>query len=546
MGNTFLTAATQRDARTWNDALSHSTTGNTILDYFYRVGSLRGRSEEQVNADLAGIFAQDEELALKVVFYNRLITRRVKGFQATDTVQRGQGNKDEFVKTLKWLENNYPKLLYRNLWLIPSVGSWKDLWYDSAATGYSYYVNPQLVYELVERGIKNPYHCALVAKYLPKIRSKSQTKSDRHRRLNAWARGLCGYLGWSERDYRKFKSSQINSAHDFQRKICAGDFDGLDFSLLPGKALYNIISRHGKDGLGLLQRHGLEDRFLEWIKKQPTANFTGYPYELYRAARGKRNLIQKYTYDAQFKTLLERAKQDVPPELLNKGVLCALDTSGSMSSPVTGDVEAVDICVSLGIFFSSLLTGSFADHVIMFDSNSKFLKLQGNFCDKVDQIAQSAVAWGSTNFQSVIDEIVRVRLQNPQIPVKDYPGVLLVVSDMQFNPADSVSRYSMFNASNPTLEKTNYETAMQKLAAVGLPPMTIIWWQVNGDNVTDVPSTVTDPGTVLISGFDPSIVTTILGGEQVVDEKTGEVRKATPEEAMLKALDQEILNEIEV
>ena len=39
---------------------------------------------------------------------------------------------------------------------------------------------------------------------------------------------------------------------------------------------------------------------------------------------------------------------------------------------------------------------------------------------------------GSTNFQSVVDEIVRIRKSNPNIPLEDYPSTLLVVSDMQF------------------------------------------------------------------------------------------------------------------
>jgi hypothetical protein len=34
--------------------------------------------------------------------------------------------------------------------------------------------------------------------------------------------------------------------------------------------------------------------------------------------------------------------------------------------------------------------------------------------------------------------------------------------------------------------------------------------------------------------------------EEVVDEKTGEKRKPTPEEMMQQALDQEILNRVEV
>jgi hypothetical protein len=56
-----------------------------------------------------------------------------------------------------------------------------------------------------------------------------------------------------------------------------------------------------------------------------------------------------------------------------------------------------------------------------------------------------------------------------------------------------------------------------------------------------------DPGTVLISGFDGAIITTLLGGmEEVVDKVTGEKRKRTPDEMMELALDQEILNKIKV
>jgi hypothetical protein len=539
--NMFLNSLGSKNTQTWNGAISNSTTGVTALDYFAKCGSYRGRTVPEVNSDMAVIFGSDPETALKIVFYNRMITRRVKGFNnETETVQRGQGQKDEFIKSLAWLENNHPELLYKNLWLIPVLSTWKDLWYDSAATNFHYYINTQRVYELVKAGLQSEYHRGLIAKYLPKIRSRRNIKNDRHRRLNVWARGLCEYLGWTEAQYRRFKSDPENSAHSFQRLMCAGEWDSLDFNTVSGKALFNLMSQKGKDHKNVIERHGLEDKYIKWIKSQPVAKFTGYPYELYQAAKKERNLAQKYTYDAQFDGLLEKAKDSVAPELLNKGVLCALDTSGSMGymghyGMGSGVVQPIDICVGLGIYFASLLEGHFHNHVIMFDSVSKFLKLEGDsFCGKCDQIAHSSTAWGSTNFQSVIDEIVRVRQANPNIPVEDYPEVLLVVSDMQFNPTTGST-------------ETNYETAMRKLRAVGLPDMTIIWWNVNGRFSNDFASTNFDPGTVLISGFDGAIVTSILGGmEEVVDEKTGEKRKPTPEEMMMKALDQEILQRIEV
>jgi hypothetical protein len=546
--NMFLNTLGTKDALTWNQAISNSTTGVTTLDYFAKCGSYRGRTPIEVCQDMAAIFGSDPVTAMKIVMYNRMITRKVKGFQnETETVQRGQGQKDEFIKSLAWLENNEPESLYNNLWLVPVVGTWKDLWYDSAATGFHYYINPEKVYELVRVGLQSEYHRALIAKYLPKIRSRRNIKNDRHRRLNAWARGLCEHLGWTEAQYRKFKSNPENSAHTFQRLMCEGDWNNLDFNTISGKALFNLINQKGKDRKNVIERHGLENEYLKWIKKQPVAKFTGYPYELYLAAKNTgRSLIEKHTFDKQFNELLKKAQDSVSPDLLSKGVLCALDTSGSMGYMghygAGTNVQPIDICIGLGIYFASLLQGYFHNHVIMFSDSSgwgndkptHFKKLTGeSFCGKCDQIASAGTAWGGTNFQSVIDEIVRVRRQNPNIPVEDFPQVLLVVSDMQFNPTGTT--------------ETNYEAAMRKLRAVGLPDMTIIWWNVNGRFSGDFASTNMDPGTVLISGFDGAIVTSILGGtEEIIDEKTGEKRKPTPEEVMQMALDQEILNRIEV
>ena len=553
MGNLFTDALTKHDALTWNGAVSNSTSGNNVLDYFGKAGSYRGRKPEDISQSMANIFAEDPVLASKAVFYNRMITRKTKGFFESEVVQRGQGQVDEFVKSMAWLEVNNPDLLYHNLWLVPVVGAWNDLWYDGPGSGFYHYVKPEVVYQLIKYGLADEYNRALIAKYLPKIRSRKATKNDRHRRKNAWARGLCRYLGWSEKDYRNFKSNKEHAAHAWQRIACEGRWSELDFNTIPGKALFKLVSGKGKDGRTLIERHNLENKFLEWIKSQGVAKFTGYPYELFKKAKCReRSLIEKYTYDAQFEGLIQLAKKNVDPEVLKRGVFCALDTSGSMGylghyGYSSGDtLQPIDVCVGLGIYFSSLLEGSFKDHVIMFSDRSQILKLKGSFCEKVDQVPDNAM--GSTNFQSVIDEICRVRRDNPEIPVEDYPEILLVVSDMQFNPVAKPSDWYGYNGGDIERDtKTNYEEAMRKLREVGLPDMTIIWWNVNGAHSTDFPSTIDDPGTVLISGMDGAIVTSILGGqEEVVDEQTGEKRKLNPYEQMVKALDQEVLNQIKV
>ena len=150
--------------------------------------------------------------------------------------------------------------------------------------------------------------------------------------------------------------------------------------------------------------------------------------------------------------------------------------------------------------------------------------------DKARQIATATTAWGSTNFLSVVEEIVRVRKDNPEIPVSDFPETLLVVSDMQFNPTGG--------------RDTNHERMCTMLAEVGLPPLRVVWWWVTSRG-GDFPSTVADEGVTMIGGYDGSILTLLLGGEDsTVDEATGEERKLNAYENMLKALDQELLRRV--
>ena len=109
----------------------------------------------------------DPKQALKMVFYNRMISRTVKGFAKSDNMQSGQGNKDEFRKCIIWIARYYPAVLNKNMWLIPLVGCWKDLWHEDLLED----LDTLAVYQLIERGMHCEYNADLIAKYLPRIRS---------------------------------------------------------------------------------------------------------------------------------------------------------------------------------------------------------------------------------------------------------------------------------------------------------------------------------------------------------------------------------------
>ena len=510
----------QNNSFTENGAISNSTTGSALLDYFSKSGTYRDRELKDVFADISQMWAESPLDTIKVIFYNRMVTRKINGFHTSEAVQKGQGNRDEFRKAIIWLARFQPEALYQNLWLIPLVGSWKDLWHKDLLNE----LDRSQVYGLVLRGIYCEYNANLLAKYLPRIRSKSNVTNDRHIFLNAFALGLCKYLNWTPVQYRKFKSS--GTAHQFQQKISKGQFDQIDFKKVPGKALHQMVNVPRKDGSTFLVRHNIEMKYLKWIKSQPVAKFTGYVYELMKAVSGMMSASQKHTVDKQFEGLIRLAQSE---ETQQENVWCALDTSGSMQAQVA-DTTAFDICISLGVYFSTLMKGAFQDHVIMFDSISRVKKLSGTFSDKVLQLKRETTAWGSTNFQSVIDTIVKMRRESPEIPLEDYPTTLVVVSDMQFNPTGNMT--------------TNYESAMWKLKEVGLPEMRIVWWWVTGRG-QDFPSTLDDKGTILIGGFDGAIISHLLGKEVKGKDGKDNTERIGPYEVMLQALDQEVLNLLE-
>lgn len=170
----------------------------------------------------------------------------------------------------------------------------------------------------------------------------------------------------------------------------------------------------------------------------------------------------------------------------------------------------------------------------MFDNKSTVKTLSGTFSDKVMQLKSGSVAWGSTNFQSVIDEIIRIRLDFPSIPIEDFPSTLLVVSDMQFNPVNGNSQ-------------TNYDRAMRRLAAVGLPKVRIVWWWVTG-RASDFPSTLDDENVIMIGGFDGAILSMLLKEDPKEDylKSLGSNTRKGPIQAMQKALNQDVLELIQV
>ena len=525
-------------ALTENGAVSYKTTGSALVDQFGKAANYRGRDINAVFKEQEALWIENPEQALRFPFYLRMITRKVKVNKdnTTEKVQKGQGVRDESFKRLLWLALNQPDSFYKNIWALPLVGSWKDLWtlmfYD--ITFKTHAIDHSVIFDLISQGLKCGAHSELIKKFMPRIKTNTKCTTDWTQITNELAREFANYNGLSYKDYNKLKTS--GTAHDFQKLICSGRFSDINWNLIPGRALSKLTSQK------FLSKHELEKDYTDWVLAQPTVKFTGYVYELAKQVMDMTRswtpkaanlpIYKKITIDKQFDELVKKAVED--GNILGN-VWCALDTSGSMTAKVVGNTSAFDICISLGVFFSTINTGAFHKNVIMFDNVSRVKPLKGGFCDMITDILKSNTAWGGTNFQSVIEEIVRIRKENPNIPLTDYPQTLLIVSDMQFNPVKGN-------------RETNYIHMKNELYKVFpkefVDDMKFIWWQVTG-RTEDVPATLDNGGCYFFSGFDGSIVSLLLGGE--VDEIEAETKKQpTMEEIIGVALGQEILSYIKV
>lgn len=537
---------------TENGAIALSTTSSKVVDQFGKAGNYRGRTIGDVFSDQAEIWNENPSAALRFPFYLRMITRKMKVNDNTTTekVQNGQGARDESFKRLLWIAQNQPNAFYGNIWLLPIIGSWKDMWqllfYDKKEN--LNVLDHKAMFSILMDGLKCETHVDLVKKFLPRIKSKSKTTTEWTKITNELAKEFANFMSLSYKDYNKLKAS--GTAHDFQKLICSRRYDELNWNHIPGRALNLLVTSK------FLKNHELVENYTKWIMGKPVAKFTGYVFELAKKAREAVNANSyyqmcsntreipfevKHTLDAQFNELVRKAKQDGK---ITDNVLVALDTSASMGCQVSGlkNVCCGDIATSLALFFSALNEGGFHNKVVMFDNKSyPFDFKHESFCDNL--MSLPGVPCGGTNFQSVIEEIVKIREEHPRIPLEEYPKKILVVSDMQFNPSPRSWGSSLRD------QECNLDYAKKSLSRVFpkefVDNMEFIWWDCASRRQT-FESSADVAGITFFSGFDGSIINTLMGMDKVKDEKTGEYRNPTAEEVVEKALSQEILNYIQL
>ena len=376
-------------------------------------------------------------------------------------VRGGAGEREVVRKILLSLEKNYPKHLDRILPHLAEFGRWDDLLIFKTR-------------EFKEKGwvlIGNALRerNGLAAKWMP--------------RQGPVAAEIRAFFGMSPKFYRK---SLVELTNVVETQMCANRWPEINYSHVPSLA----AARYQK----AFKKHDPEG-YAEYADKLATGEAkinaaAVYPYDVIKShAHGGDQKVVQAQWDA------------LPNYIGNELVLPVCDVSGSMMTPVGGNknLTCLDVCVSLGLYLADKNTGPFKDMFLTFSEKSKLQVLNGTLLDKLNQLQSSD--WGmSTNLHRAFEEILKYAVKG-SVKAEDMPKYILVMSDMEFNHC---ARHD--------------DSAMQmierKFKEAGYAVPNIVFWNLNSRS-GNVPVKHDKSGVALVSGFSPSIMTSILAAEDL-------------------------------
>ena len=223
-------------------------------------------------------------------------------------------------------------------------------------------------------------------------------------------------------------------------------------------------------------------------------------------------------------------------------------------SDVSGSMYGVpmEVSIALGIGISEITHEAFQNRVITFETKPRWHRLEptDSIVKKVRSLAKAP--WGgSTNFlgayQLILDVVKRHKLSREDMPS------LIVFSDMQFNEAAGCSGDAKSGMRDVQEEiKTKVAKVASDLGWEDTEPTPIVFWNLR--NTGGHPVNKATEGTVLLSGFSPSLLKMVMNGEALREEeveivqsdgtsKTEKIR-VTPEQVLRKMLNDSLYDPV--
>lgn len=372
----LVNATRQNDSLTKNGAVTHSTSLNNCLDFFYLAGASRRMSEKDIITMFEQARAESKTLAYKILFWAR-------------DCRGGAGEKRLFQIISKHCYTVHPNEYKQVAMWIPEYGYWKDIFKIEEPTEY--------LLERLDNRLKQDDN--LLAKWFP--------------RKGKWFTAMHKHLKITPKELRK---KLVNLTNVVETRMCNKEWDKVIYNNVPSVAMNmyrNAFMKHDTT------------RFTEFnesvISGKSKVNASVlHPHMLFQAfERGEDTNAIK----AQWMNLIDYMKDTT------ERILPVCDVSGSMTG------LPMDVSVSLGVYISERNKGIFKDAFITFSTKPQMLYLKGDIIDRFRQLHRAP--WGgSTNIAGVFELILQSALDN-KLKQIDMPTKILIISDMEFNSCAS-------------------------------------------------------------------------------------------------------------
>ena len=484
---------------TENGATGYSTAGNPLVDLNFKVPSFRKGVPmiDLMRFDLA--MKTNLSYAIKWLFFVR-------------DVREGLGEKRAFIEFFtRFWQFNQTKA--KNvIELIGEYGRWKDI-FDII----EFSKNNELkfvCYDVIERQLKQDIdnftagkNISLLAKWMPSINA-----SDSVRPL---ALDMRNRLGLSNKEYRKMLSKLRKHIGVVERLTCSNKWNEVNYETVPSRAnlrYKDAFLKHDE-----VRRREFLDAVLDTTNEnRPKINASVlYPYEIWA----------KYTHDNP-NTNRRRWSTSVPNAIDNslealwqnlKDIDCGgntmvvCDGSGSMTSPIggTNNVQAIDVSRSLSVYFAERCSGEFKNKFIEFSANPHFIDISGcsTLYDKVCLVDKYDDC-SNTDIEKVFMLILKTAVKS-QMKQSDLPDRILIISDMEFDGATTINRWS---GDFQSRMKTLFENIAVQYNKHGYKMPKLVFWNVNSRTNT-IPIKENEMGVILVSGFSVNIAKMVMSGK---------------------------------
>ena len=449
---------------TENGAVTLRTTGSDCLDLFATIGALRNAESREIVLRFIRAYAEDRDLAMKMLFYSR-------------DIRGGLGERRVFRAIFRYLADAQPQSVRKNLHLVSEYGRWDDLlvlFGTGCEKDTLELIRTQLRKDLA--ALAAGENVSLLAKWLPSVNTSNELAVKNAKRI---ARAL----RMTDAEYRRTLVRLRAKIRLIENNLREKDYT-FDYAAQPSRALFKYRK-------AFLNRDG--ERYSAYLDsvtmgKATMHTDTLYPYDLIeKALRFHGNPAEQKALDVTWNAL---------PDYANGGnALCVIDGSASMYS--FGAPKPYAVALSLGMYFAERNTGEFRNHFVTFSQNPQLVKIKGEdllekvrYCASFNEVA-------NTNVQKVFELILNAAVKN-RLPQSEMPKTLYFISDMEFDRCAKDS------------ELTNFEYAKKLYEAHGYTLPQMVFWNVQSRNEQQ-PVRMNEKGVVLVSGCTPKIFEMVAG-----------------------------------